>query len=130
MFGAAGLWPAFEDWKRRLTEIAAGGGETVALWDFSGFSEYSTEMIPGPGDRQTEVRWYWEAGHFKKELGDVVLDRVLLSEGTVGPDGFGVRLTPANIDAHLGRVREHRSAFRVARPAFVAEVEELVRWAR
>jgi len=130
MFEAAGLWPAFEEWKRRLAEIAVAGGDAVVLWDFSGFSTYATEAIPGPGDRKAELRWYWEAGHFKKALGDVVLERVFLSKGGAESEGFGVRLTPANVDAHLGRIRERRDEFRALQPSLVADVEELVRRAR
>ena len=43
------------------------------LWDFSGFSPYADEAVPLPGDTHSEMRWYWEAGHFKKSLGDRLL---------------------------------------------------------
>jgi hypothetical protein len=130
MFEAAGLWSGFEQWKRHLTEIAARGGAQVALWDFSGFSEYATEAIPPPGDRATEVQWYWEAGHFKKALGDVMLERMLLTDATREGEGFGARLTPANVDAHLLKMRQARDAFRASNVSLVAEVEELVSRAR
>ena len=75
LFQETGLWLAFEDWKRLLVrtideERAAGRlrGE-VTLWDFSGISEPTTETIPMPKDRTTELRWYWEGGHFKAALG-------------------------------------------------------------
>jgi len=130
MFEAAGLWPAFEQWKRRLAEIAAKGGPGITLWDFSGFSDYTTEPIPGAGDTTTEVRWYWEAGHFKKALGDLVLERILLPGDTADAGNFGVRLMGANIDAHLRRISQDRDAFRTSNQAFVADTEALVERAR
>ena len=44
----------------------------VELWDFTGFSPYTAEQVPRPGDTRTELQWYWEAGHFKKSLGDLL----------------------------------------------------------
>jgi hypothetical protein len=130
MFEAAGLWPAFEQWKRRLAEIVEAGGQKVVLWDFSGFSDYTMENIPGPGDRKSQVRWYWEAGHFKKALGDVVLERILLTQGTEKATSFGARLSTGNVDAHLMRMSQDRDAFRASNAPFVDDVKDLVRRAR
>ena len=69
------MWPAYEDWKRELVRRvdAARGTMDVELWDFTGFSPYADERVPRPGDTRTELQWYWEAGHFKKSLGDQML---------------------------------------------------------
>ena len=83
MLEAAGLWPLFEQWKAQLVrEIAAikasHPGASISLHDFSGFGPYNCERIPAAGERGAVTQWYWEAGHFKKALGDVVLERLLL----------------------------------------------------
>ena len=62
-------------------------GGTVEVWDFSGLSTETLEPIPDRLDRRTRMKYYWEAGHFKKELGDQIIGRVLGE-----PLNFGVKL--------------------------------------
>lgn len=75
------LWPSFEAWKRALvatTDAAAGPQRNlVTILDFSGYSAIALEPIPAEGDRQTTMRWYWESGHYKSTLGDILLARML-----------------------------------------------------
>ena len=112
LFDSVGLWEAFQGWKRTMVaEIAAHPstvtGSRMLLWDFSGFHRYATEPIPRPQDRSTQLQYYWEAGHFKKALGDLVLNRVLGQE--TSPDAaFGVVLTPQNVEAVLAQGRTRR----------------------
>jgi len=115
-FGETGLWPTFEQWKRAvvdLTEDARGRGADVRLWDFSGYNPVTTEPVPRRGDRSTRMRWYWEAGHFKRELGDRVLAEAFARPDGLqgGRAGLGVRLDRGNIDAHLTEVRRSRMAY-------------------
>lgn len=95
----------FRDWKRDLVQMAdasagrqGAGASTVSVWDFSGVSPYTTEAIPAAGDRQTRLQNYWEAGHFKKALGDHVLSRVLGQTGD-----FGVQLNATMLEPWLDR---------------------------
>jgi len=104
----AGLLPLYQDWKRRLVQILAeesreSGRHSVPLWDFSGFNRVTTEPVPPSNDRKTKVRWFWEPAHYKKETGNLILDRVLNYTPAVDliPDDFGVLLTPANVDQVL-----------------------------
>lgn len=78
LFEETGLWPMFEKWKRLLmNEISAAQKRhphiSIKLYDFSGFSHFNCERIPSLDDLESTTYWYWEAGHFKKALGDVVL---------------------------------------------------------
>lgn len=125
---ATGHWGAFEQWKRRVAAIAAETG--VPLWDFAGYDAWTGEAVPARGDRRTAMRWYWEAGHFKKELGDLVLARVL-SDGGDGGDGggteaFGARLTPADVEARIAAVRAQRDAWRAAHATDVGYIAAIV----
>lgn len=119
-----GCWELFEDWKRELAHRVAthGRGQTV-LWDFSGYHPYAREQVPAAGDRRTVVRWYWEAGHFKKELGQQVLLRLF----GAGEASFGAVLTPANVDSHLAALRSEGERYRLARSGAVADLERLAR---
>ena len=128
LFEETGLWPAFEEWKRSLVHViehsALAPEQQVILWDFSGITDLSTELIPAPDDRLTEARWYWEGGHFKSALGDVVLGQVF------GGQGIGVRLTSANVENHIEALRDGMAAFRTANPVLEREVRKIADGAR
>jgi hypothetical protein len=93
-----GLTPSFLAWKRSLAaaaQKARAQGLNVEVWDFSLLTEFTLEPIPAPGDKLTRTKWYWESGHFKKELGEKLFGRMLSGgDGTAAawPKGWGVRL--------------------------------------
>jgi hypothetical protein len=108
MLARAGLSSLFSDWKASLVDTAnrlSTDKVRIHVWDFSGLSAETQEAIPQPGDRATAMLGFWEAGHFKKALGDRMLDQML---GRA--PGFGIRLQPATAPAWLQldrhRVRE------------------------
>ncbi len=126
MLQGARLIPAFEAWKKRLATIIQDGtrSEACPLWDFSGYHVFAREPVPPPGDRTTVVQWYWESGHFKRELGERMLARMF--HGT-GDDDFGVCLTPASVYGQNLRLRRDREHYRSEAPQEVAAIAELMR---
>ena len=70
------------------------------------------------------MRWYWEFSHYRKETGDLILDRVLnvSAPSRHVPDDFGVALTGQNIDAHIVRSRAQISAWIEANPELAAQI--------
>lgn len=121
----SGLMPAFEEWKRALVSLNAGQ-QAVPLWDFSRISKITAESIPS--DRQEKMRWYWEAGHFKRELGDRVLNRVFDAAGQ--PPGFGVLLRPDNLDAQLSSDQSAEADYRLTHLEDVKALDEMYKNAR
>ena len=108
----AGLWPQYEEWKRRLVgtlaeEAAASHLSPFPLWDFSGINTVTTEFVP-PLHDHTEMKWWWEPSHFRSAAGDLVLDKLLdySDPGRRAPDDFGLALNPRNIDTWILRTRE------------------------
>ena len=139
LFESAGLWPVFEDWKLKVTrEVVAlrqrYPAARVKFFDFSGYSSHNCERIPDKGDRKTETRWYWEGGHFKKELGDIVLDRILSEPGNESHElsgtGFGFELGQRNVSANKQRIAEERTSCLHDYPALFEESANLVAAAR
>lgn len=102
------LWPSFVAWKRALVKVTAA--EMPAGWndlfDFSGYNAFTTEPVPPPGDRRTAMRWYWEAGHYKSALGEVMLARMLH-----GAPGFGLALNAATLARVLRQGRAGASGY-------------------
>jgi hypothetical protein len=126
----AGLWPLFEQWKRDLTESAASArsqGARVTVWDFGCAHRLTAEPIPDEGDRKTEMRWYWEAGHFKKELGDLVLDRAFGEALPAEANDFGIDLVPDTVETRIAECRVSLAAMRQRFPALAHEASRLAK---
>lgn len=111
----AGLGSLYLEWERQLVKInREETNEAVPLWDFSGYNRFTTEAVPDRGDKKTQLQWYWEAGHFKKELGNIVQARVFGSpiSGIPDSESFGVLINEANIDNHLAEFSRSRLLYR------------------
>lgn len=126
LIGNAGLWPAYEEWKTVLVgrvEAKQQAGLKVRLWDFGSYHRYAVESIPGPGRSKPVPEWYWEAGHFRADLGTRMFGVML---GEMPADGlFGVELRSDNLVGHLEAVRASRVVFAAAQPQVVAELAAL-----
>jgi hypothetical protein len=128
LYHRRGSWDAVELWKRDLVRVAerANGryptARPVEVWDFAGFWSYNTEAVPPAGDVVSEMHWHWEATHFKKELGDVVLARIL-AEASEEPTDFGVRLSAADLERHLAETRRQRERWLKTRPPELRLIE-------
>ncbi len=99
-----GLWKQFNTWKRLLVtalnqEAQISKKSAFPLWDFSGYNTITTEKVPAKDDEKSRMRWYWESSHYRKEAGDLVLDKMFANEKN--PSDFGVLLTPENIEEHI-----------------------------
>lgn len=128
----SGLWDTWEKWKQQLVtineeEAAKVGRQPFALWDFSGYNSYTSEEVPVAEDNETKMQWYWESSHFKKELGDRVLDRVFgyhESDREIAHD-FGVPLSSKNIDNHLQNIRLAKKKWGESHPEDLKEIISL-----
>ncbi|MHC4860801.1 MAG: hypothetical protein ACYTDY_12015, partial [Planctomycetota bacterium] len=128
MIRALGLFDTFERWKREVAGVVAreGAGAEGAptLWDFTGYEGFTTEEIP---DGEAKMEWYVESSHYREALGDIVLSRMYRPDPPERyPDGFGVRLTPENVDRHLARIRAAREVYARTHPEEVSSVERKV----
>lgn len=98
-----GLWPRVPLVKRLLTEtVERDGRGEVALWDFVRFDHYSTEPLPPPGVT-IPMTWFWEPNHFRRALGEKMLQTIYR-----GSRDFGFRLTSDTLAATLARDEEAR----------------------
>jgi len=125
-----GLWPQYEEWKKGIVgalaaEAAASGKPQFQLWDFSGFNNVTTESVPPAGDTTTIMKGFWEPSHYKKEIGDLMIDRMLdyADPARSVPPDFGVPLTPATIDAWIAETRVQMHDYMQNEPAEAALVE-------
>ncbi len=108
LFEVTNLWPLFNQWKSLVVNELIDMNQystQIELYDYSGYSLYHCERIPPIGDLLSITQWYWEAGHFKKELGDIILEEILRSNETIlskvmsmnhSQTSFGIRLLDQN----------------------------------
>ena len=107
-----GLWPYYESRKRNLVAILAvdaathPGSRPFHLWDFSGYNEVTTEPFPEPERKVVRMNFFWELFHYRKEVGDMILDRIFI--GKKGPVlDFGVLLDSRIIESHISTIRKN-----------------------
>lgn len=129
IFQVTGQWPLFENWKQTMVlllsdEAAASNKPAFQLWDFSAVNSFTTEAIPAKGDRKTIMRWYWEAGHFKSDLGNLMLSRMLAQAAE--PADFGVLLTQSNVSEQNTKMKVQHQSYR---SNHLAEMEEIAKFA-
>jgi hypothetical protein len=87
-----GLMPLYEDWMKSMeTLVRARQGDDLELWDFSQESPYIHEKIPAAGVRSGPLQWFWEPAHYRRELGDLMVDAIL-SESCDSQVQFGRRI--------------------------------------
>lgn len=131
LFEEAGLWPLFEQWKRQVVmEVDAvkkqNPSASISVTDFSGFGPYNCEPIPTQQQRHASTRWYWEAGHFKRALGDIVMQRIMTQKDGAPFDGqFGMPLTGATLAANRDRIAAERSTCLAEQPDMFAFSKKL-----
>lgn len=130
---AAGLWPLYETWKRDLVSAAQRSPrpELVSLWDFSGVSPCTGEAMPTSANAASTMRWYRESSHFRRVLGDRVLDRMfgrtIDNDGDGACPGLGQRLEPATLADALAAQRASLRLWAETHAADASEIEALAK---
>lgn len=128
VIGQLGLWEQWEDWKRTMLEITEQESArylqpVFPIYDFSGYSQYSTETVPRTHDPAQAMHWYSDSSHYRQALGDIVLNTMLKDSGT---DSFGLRLSSENIDRHLQSIRSGRKQYQASHPQDIADIAQLI----
>jgi hypothetical protein len=133
VFIAIGLGERYEFWIKELVRIneeeaARANRSPFPLWDFSDPNTITSEPIPPAGD-PSPMRWHWEFSHYRKETGDLILDRIFEHSNPARnlPGDFGVRLTGENVDTHLARARVKLADWVAANAKVASEIVTAVR---
>lgn len=103
----SGRGPGYREWKLSVSALFARYARPGwRLWDFGVHAPETIEPFPPAGDRQVRLRFWWEPGHYKAALGEVLLARML-----AGRSGFGAELRPDTIGPHLAEQERLARAF-------------------
>jgi hypothetical protein len=99
-----GIWGEFERMKGDLLDAAA----PAEVWDFTGYGEPWSEPVPMEG--KAPMKWFRDTSHATSELSEIAIGRIL-GRPVKDLPGFGVRLTRANLAAHLAAIRADRETY-------------------
>jgi len=75
-----GYWQDFIHWKTSLAEVI---GQSTSIYDFSGLNQYTLEPVTLEQPKNA-MNWFWEPAHYRKELGELVLEEMLLNKTDKG----------------------------------------------
>jgi hypothetical protein len=126
-FAACNRWPLYEAWVSTLTRIVAQHNQRfpaspAVFWDFCTYNAVTTSLT------FASDRWFSDPFHFKVELGNLALDRIMHvpSPPRTQLDNFGLVVTEGNLPAHLARLRRDHQAYYDANPV-IRRVHERIR---
>lgn len=108
----AGLWPIYERWLREIVKI-------TPVWDFSNYNSITTEPI------SEHMKNFYDSSHMYKEVGDLILNRILNYHEEAVPADFGVLVTPQNIESYLAKVSIQRQVWAENNPKDLKLVQNL-----
>jgi len=125
----AGLSSRWEDIKRNVVRIneeeaARAGRRAYAVWDFGGSYGPSLERVAA--SPAVSMTWYWESVHYKRALGELMLERMLRGSPLSDTADFGVQLTGDNLDVHLARLHDYQRQYAAAHPEVVSTLCSLI----
>ena len=110
----AGIWSIFEQWKLEISKV-------TPVWDFSDYNSITTEPI------SNDMKNFFESVHYRKEVGDLILNRMFHYHEETVPDDFGILLTAGNSESHLAKIRRDREVWAKKNPDVVKLVQDLKR---
>jgi hypothetical protein len=116
-----GYLDEFNDWKRRLVSIFAAYPNAV-LWDFSGYSDITTETVPA--DEDADMRWYTDSAHYRQSVGNFIVAKMYALPES-GEPGFGVRLGNDNIEATIEAGETASAQYRALNPDEIKRMQEM-----
>lgn len=116
----------FEQWKRNLVslseQVSREQNSNIILWDFTGYNKFSTERIPHKDESDKQMKFFWEASHFKEVIGDLIIDSII--NGT--DNDIGAILNSENISGHLLKIRQGRAQYLNGNPDVVQILDSIV----
>ena len=143
LFEKTNLWSLFDQWKYSVVNELVNMhpySTQIELYDYSGYSFYHCERIPSKEDLLTATQWYWEAGHFKKELGNIILEEILGNNETAlsqaismnhSQISFGFRLLDKeSVVLNQNRIIQQRLVCESNYPELFTDAAKLVRAAQ
>jgi len=111
-------WQDLDRWKEALVRLADARrreGCDIRLLDFSGYNAITTEPVPQITGKDS-MQHYWEHSHYRSEVGQMILERLMSPRAGAQPGEFGAELNVTTIGQHLLAVQRNRDAYCASHP--------------
>jgi len=111
-------WRELDRWKQDLAQMVDARrqeGCDIRLMDFSGYNAITTEPVPQVTGTET-MRHYWEHSHYRAEVGQQILERLVAPTVEAKPGDFGAELNAQTIQQHLLSMQQGRDAYCASHP--------------
>lgn len=107
------IWAEFEYWKQLVLQTTEAvrneHSSNVSILDFATYNEYTMENVPPKLNNKMKMNWFWEPLHFKKTLGDMVIESIFKSFSN--DDLFGISLENTNFCDHIRNNRGQKNLY-------------------
>lgn len=103
------------------SNAAHPGSPPAGIWDFNDFHPLNREPVP---EGKGKMHWWLDGTHARKELGDIMLARIM-GWPIEGPgQDYGFPLTAANLEERVGMLRAGYEDFSRSDPEMLRWMEE------
>lgn len=75
-----GLLDLYQEWLDSIKNTVERSSGHARLWDFSADSEFIHEPATEVNATSEPLQWFWEPAHYRRELGDKMLDSMLADQ--------------------------------------------------
>lgn len=72
-----GLRSLHAEWLGMIEDTIRASSGNAELWEFSMDSPFIHEAVPPAGVRTGPLAWFWEPAHYRRELGDLMVEAML-----------------------------------------------------
>jgi hypothetical protein len=105
VFKIMGVMDDYNKWQYKLITLVESVNEKYPestqfpLWNFGGYNSVAMEEVPSPENPNQGMRWYYDVAHYKKNLGDMIQDRIFNfnEKGKNIPEDFGTQVNTENL---------------------------------
>ena len=129
MFDLLGYQQRFRDWKKALAgavqEAAKGEGAAVRAFDFSEVGDVANDVFHrgGPLDRSP---YFFEVLHFRPDVGDMIVARLLDRPWPASIPPFGAPLAETTTEARLSADEAQVIVWEQRNPELVARIRAII----
>ena len=103
-----GMTEDYKNWQKELINLVEDINNKYSktrafpLWHFGGYNSVTMTEVPPAETPNRSMLWYWDIGHYNKNLGDLIQDRIFSfhQPGRLVPDDFGIQISSKNIARH------------------------------
>jgi hypothetical protein len=129
-----GMTEDYKNWRKELINLVEdvnskhSESDAFPLWDFGGYNSVTMTEVPPADNSNRPMHWYWDIGHYNKNLGDLIQDRIFGFKQIkrIVPGDFGIQINSKNIDQYHSTQKIKQEEYIKTYPKDIKELIERV----